>query len=433
MASQDQSWPIPIACTSGFYYLPSPSSPLFVPLYPSSSNSASGATTGSVTSVASSLCEIEEFDGQVPDSGMHLERRSTSEQIFNETSGPPRSTFHLPEIESLTEQLRLLTPTPPVPPPPSRQSNSPVFNQKSTASQSAQRPSLRLRKASIPFEQKRANLLVKIISNVSNGGSFADGTLTIHSRRNAASGVLYHPRRLDVNKSILRAASVKFNQVFDGSLLSTDNNDYAEDSDLDWDDDNDTASSPNFSELDGVSMVSSIELDDHENAQASRSSPSPVELKQCPVLPGAHRTWKAMNLYLVTDELKFGPLQSQKKGVHAQDDNETATPCSPKSMYRLADMLDLFDLKQRSFQVISQSFLVDNIVEELFSDFTWRYPDILHFATDIYYQHCDNPKVVEDMKSMHKYIIISGKRPHASIVLDSINEKLVKMAKQARG
>ena len=52
------------------------------------------------------------------------------------------------------------------------------------------------------------------------------------------------------------------------------------------------------------------------------------------------------------------------------------SPCSAKAMYRLADKLQIPDLKRRAQEHIANSLTVKNIVWEVFSGFNSQYPDI---------------------------------------------------------
>ncbi|KAI0916772.1 hypothetical protein AcW2_007078 [Taiwanofungus camphoratus] len=51
-------------------------------------------------------------------------------------------------------------------------------------------------------------------------------------------------------------------------------------------------------------------------------------------------------------------------------------PCSAKAVYRLADRLDLQELKQRAFQHIIKSLTVDNVAYEVFSTFSAAFEDV---------------------------------------------------------
>jgi hypothetical protein len=63
------------------------------------------------------------------------------------------------------------------------------------------------------------------------------------------------------------------------------------------------------------------------------------------------------------------------------------TPCSAKAVYRLADKLDLHDLKERAFQHIERSLTVQNIAYEVFSPFSAAFADVR--------------KVIESMGTLH--------------------------------
>lgn len=52
------------------------------------------------------------------------------------------------------------------------------------------------------------------------------------------------------------------------------------------------------------------------------------------------------------------------------------SPCSAKAVYRLADRLDLGDLKQRAFQFIIKSLTVENVPYEVFSTFSAAFEEV---------------------------------------------------------
>lgn len=62
-----------------------------------------------------------------------------------------------------------------------------------------------------------------------------------------------------------------------------------------------------------------------------------------------HARWKAFIFYLCTEQIVFRPLKSSPKSepsiFRSEDDiSHTAPPCSPKSMYRLADRVSTSDI-----------------------------------------------------------------------------------------
>ncbi|KAI0342154.1 hypothetical protein BDW22DRAFT_1429642 [Trametopsis cervina] len=131
----------------------------------------------------------------------------------------------------------------------------------------------------------------------------------------------------------------------------------------------------------------------------------------------AHRTWQSLLLYLYNDYIEFAPLRSQRG--HGVLLNPTGLSCSPKSMYRLATKLGLEHLRQKAFQAIEQSLSKENIVKELFSDFTWRYPEILVMQTNVFYKHSCEAMVQKEMSETFQEIAL-GRLPHSSIVLSSL-------------
>ncbi|KAI0789097.1 hypothetical protein C8Q75DRAFT_170861 [Abortiporus biennis] len=92
-------------------------------------------------------------------------------------------------------------------------------------------------------------------------------------------------------------------------------------------------------------------------------------------VPGAHKTWKALYFFLLTDHLKFAPLRSNLVAAtneEAESKYKDLPSCSPKSMYRLADRFGFVEAKRLAFSKFKSCLDEDNIVQELFSDFTWR-------------------------------------------------------------
>ncbi|KAM5538632.1 hypothetical protein V8D89_007661 [Ganoderma adspersum] len=62
-------------------------------------------------------------------------------------------------------------------------------------------------------------------------------------------------------------------------------------------------------------------------------------------------------------------------------------PPSAKSVYRLADKLELQDLKDRAFQHIVRSLTVDNVVHEAFSAFSVAFEDVRKVEVDYMFEH----------------------------------------------
>ncbi|KAF7792333.1 hypothetical protein EIP86_003369 [Pleurotus ostreatoroseus] len=86
------------------------------------------------------------------------------------------------------------------------------------------------------------------------------------------------------------------------------------------------------------------------------------------------------------------------------------------------ERLGLADLKQSAFEAIQRGLSRDNIVKELFSDFTWRYPEVLQMEAGVFFQHCTEPTIQAAMSETFQDIAY-GQLPHSSVVLDSLFKK----------
>lgn len=146
-------------------------------------------------------------------------------------------------------------------------------------------------------------------------------------------------------------------------------------------------------------------------------------------IPGsAHRTWQALLLYLYNDSLEFAPLRTQKEQRVISSEGVT---CSPKSMYRLAAKLELRELQSQCFTALEQALSKDNIVEELFSDFTWRYPEVLKMETEVFHRYASEPSVQNALQDKFQDIAY-GQMPHSSVVLNSLFQRFISPSGAAR-
>ncbi|KAK0441192.1 uncharacterized protein EV420DRAFT_1120341 [Desarmillaria tabescens] len=101
----------------------------------------------------------------------------------------------------------------------------------------------------------------------------------------------------------------------------------------------------------------------------------------------AYTTWKALLAYLYTQEISFAPLKSNGTPRTVKD------ACSPKSMYRLAVKADLDTLKQLAFENIRSQLTPSNIIAEVFSKFTHKYPEILDMEVRYLLEQFTDPLV----------------------------------------
>ncbi|THH32522.1 hypothetical protein EUX98_g1701 [Antrodiella citrinella] len=219
------------------------------------------------------------------------------------------------------------------------------------------------------------------------GGKFTDVELPLYTRR-TKTGTPYKPEVLTFSRRILSAASSEFELYVLGAEAEVCADGYTGDSDLEEDGEadletgNDVISmSSRTSQQRSISTrrtTTSLRFDsssDPEDEAPTRVSRQRGNHQNKPLQDGAFRTWRAMVLYLYdfNDYIVFNPLQSSKTPLSSDPSSSPETwPCSPKSMYRLAHKFKLFELEDKARDNIKQGLTAENIIQELFNDFTWR-------------------------------------------------------------
>ncbi|KXN89438.1 hypothetical protein AN958_05600 [Leucoagaricus sp. SymC.cos] len=132
----------------------------------------------------------------------------------------------------------------------------------------------------------------------------------------------------------------------------------------------------------------------------------------------AYKTWRAFIFYAYTNEIKFRALKSRgrktKAVLEAVDSNNNLC-CSPKSMYRFADYADLPHLKLLAKEAIKKNLFHDNIIKELFSSFTYKYPEIIELEVD-YLVDNFTKAIGRDFNSELQTLLL-GTKPHCFRVL----------------
>ncbi|KAJ3527738.1 hypothetical protein NM688_g8089 [Phlebia brevispora] len=128
---------------------------------------------------------------------------------------------------------------------------------------------------------------------------------------------------------------------------------------------------------------------------------------------GAHKTWQSLILYLYNDHVSFAPLRSggSRRGERGC--------CSPKSVYRLASKFGLNKLQETAKEAIRAGLSEQNIVHELFSDFTWRYPEIIAMEVAVFRRLSSHPKVQSDWEEMSRRVS-AGALPKSSGIIASL-------------
>ncbi|KAH7908737.1 hypothetical protein BJ138DRAFT_322167 [Hygrophoropsis aurantiaca] len=138
----------------------------------------------------------------------------------------------------------------------------------------------------------------------------------------------------------------------------------------------------------------------------------------------ALKTLRALIYHCYTTEISFDPLTSSASNK-AKD--QPLPPdhlyCSPKSMYRLADRIGAEELKKLSLESIRSSLSKYNILDEVFSHFTARYPEVLNMELDLLMENIREPEVAQALPAMMK-AVVSGTFPHADEILTKMAVQL---------
>ncbi|KAI0927678.1 hypothetical protein AcV5_008151 [Taiwanofungus camphoratus] len=268
-------------------------------------------------------------------------------------------------------------------------------------------------------------------------GDFTDVKFFLFTRR-FRSGQVGKPLPLYANSAVLNAASPYFSGLLSGGFResrgtkrddefpanqSPISDTYGYDSDSDLGDDDDD-------KLD-ISHDARQELPNKKcpvNESDQTSVPSTSETVQEPdgnsictivIRDTAFMTWQSLVFYLYTGQLNFAPLKSQGARFLA---TETELPlCSPKSMYRLADKLGLDELKEHALEDIRSKLSTDNVLDELFSQFTSRYPDVMEVETAFLRKIRVSSDVMPLLQQKCE-AIAGGYLPHAAGALMSVFE-----------
>ncbi|KAK0439528.1 uncharacterized protein EV420DRAFT_1171328 [Desarmillaria tabescens] len=242
-------------------------------------------------------------------------------------------------------------------------------------------------------------------------GEFFDITFYLYNRRSYGGRVserkaLFGSKRalFNITDSLDRVIMENIVDETDDSFSpNTDEYDYGDDSDLEDDPEEDDWCSIDRSNLDSPRL--------HRMGHA------------CVLNHVSYRTWKCLLLYLHTGRLCFSILNSVRETrIHESDDFPT---CSPKSMYRLANMINHERIKQLSLENLRSQISVENVYEEVFSDFTSRFPDVFEMERQIIHTLWFDPAAHETIQEQFANGELHRGRSEFKIIIDGIGPSLV--------
>lgn len=139
----------------------------------------------------------------------------------------------------------------------------------------------------------------------------------------------------------------------------------------------------------------------------------------------AYTTLRAFAFYVMTGALEFSALSSEGDAPAVGPAKPYDTPrCSPKSMYRFAEMCCMTDLQELALKDITAKLSSGNILAELFSTFTSWYPDVQKAELDFLSEKCrSSPKVLDGL-SRWTSKMARGDLPYGGDILASLCQQL---------
>ncbi|KAF7298554.1 hypothetical protein MIND_00802100 [Mycena indigotica] len=253
-----------------------------------------------------------------------------------------------------------------------------------------------------------------------HGGELIDIKFWVYSR--VGNGCVSHPRPLYGSLKLMCGTSKQFDEDIHDMLSGfseSGQTDIANDeapeekfaeyeymSDSDLDDDEETEAIVN-EELVETANVKESDTVLQSSTQASVTTYLPVKHHDSGrhghriVIKGhAYNTWKALLYYLYTGQIHFRALKTAKHSGPVGPREDGAPECSPKSMYKLADKHDFPELKSLARDAILSQLSANNIVTEVFSDFTAMFDEIKATQVAFLRKRLHSPAVREAMTGM---------------------------------
>ncbi|KAI0766538.1 hypothetical protein BC629DRAFT_892344 [Irpex lacteus] len=290
------------------------------------------------------------------------------------------------------------------------------------------------------FVMRRPRLLQAAVADSVRTGTFHDVEIHVYSKRESASEYTHAPSIIHARASFLEEASSALRDLlrgaelpkrFNGKTNAHDDDEYGEDSD--WEEETLDTPTEMPSDMSDTESIVASDFDSHgftahsDRAPSIFSSPAnsriPGKIQRTVVHApfGAAKTWQALIMYLYSGTVSFAPSKSSAFPVLSETSKGQQPSCSAKSMYRLANKLELTELGRLCEEAIIADLHVGNIVKELFSDFTWRYPDVLAREVSAFkeYRKDEQVRVMPSLRQAFRDMA-SGKLPGRDAVLSAL-------------
>ena len=167
---------------------------------------------------------------------------------------------------------------------------------------------------------------------------------------------------------------------------------------------------------------------------ASRDSTDP-EYQQMDVRETAYSTLNAVLVYLMTGHIEFAPLNSLLKTLNNDDtgsrrallDNHVSKnpklspPVSPKSVYRLAHLLQREELQQLALDALSTGLTIQGAACELFGPLSIAYADVRQTILDYVVKNWAEVQASESWKEWRGKVAADEVPGGAAILADLLD------------
>jgi hypothetical protein len=160
-------------------------------------------------------------------------------------------------------------------------------------------------------------------------------------------------------------------------------------------------------DLDDSDDEMDLEIIGNRNFDPSTNPPCSCTYREVVVRSTAYTTYKAVLGYLHSSFISFAPLSSSTSSDHDTsgdlihtDDNTVSTrlpSASPKSVYRLAHLLELPKLAQLALDNIESQLTPSNVALELFGNLAGAYDDLRKIELDYFVASYDAVKATKTM------------------------------------
>ncbi|KAI0339998.1 hypothetical protein BDW22DRAFT_430761 [Trametopsis cervina] len=287
----------------------------------------------------------------------------------------------------------------------------------------------------------------ELLSSATNG-TFTDTVYYLYSQR-LKNGKISKPRPVYANSRVMRATASYFIAQLSGEFSTshkisaeTQHYEYDSDSDLDdFDGDLDGLNSDNtplenvWDGMEGkgkeIARNASMNPNETERSEttAESSQSTAMDIKYQIFIPDvAARTWQALVVWAHTGLLQFAPLKSAGLPAVEQEKSPeqflTRLPmCSPKPLYRLADIVGMERLKNKAFAELESQVTSRTVTHEMFSNFSSMYRDVLKMQLSFAFSEDTLQTIMpEIMKNIRP--IVQGEMPHSEQVLSALLSKL---------